>query len=283
MDDILLKIPGVLVIAGYVIGIAVPAYLISTNNPGNATLPFNEFIKLFNMHKGKEFKEVEEKTVNITGWEKIYLDLTIISGYLKITTSNDIKGKIIVKLLSVSETGSTDSYSINIDDAKEKIEIIAKNHGVGVEILVPKDKTLVINSVVKDGASNIEIDGETLSKLELSIIDGLALVKINNLESSKVVIRNSDSATFAELSYKYFTGKSRLTYECMGGMLSAKTYVDQKTKLLITTYDQGGYTHLFFNGKPINYYSDPDYDIAESFLSIEIRTYDGYANVGIER
>ncbi len=69
----------------------------------------------------------------------------------------------------------------------------------------------------------------------------------------------------------------------MGGMLNAKTYVDQKTKLSTTTYDQGGYTRLYFNGKLINYYYDPNYDVAESPLDVEIRTYEGYANIGIER
>lgn len=284
MDDTLLRILGVLVIAGFIIGIAVPAHLLFTNNPGNATLPYKEFIKLFNMYRGKGFKEVEEKTINITGWERIYLDLTIISGYLKITTSNDIKDKIIIKILSADKTASTDSYNIYIDKTKEKIEIISRNHDIGLDILVPKNKTLIINSVIKSGASNIEIDGETLSKLELSIMDGLALVKMNNLGLSKVVIRNFDSATFAELSYKYFIGRSWLIYECMGGILNAKTYVDQKTKLEIGSYEQNGYTHIFFNGKPLNYYySDLDYDIAESILNIGVRTYEGYVNVGIER
>jgi len=161
------------------------------------------------MYRGVEFKEADEKTINAANWEKIYLDLTIISGYLKITSATNVKDKVVVKILSSSETGFTKSYNIDIDDAKEKIEIITKTHGIVFEVFVPKDKVLVINSVIKKGASNIKIDGETLLKLELSIIDGFALVKINNLGLSRIIIRNSDAATSAEFSYKYFTGRSR--------------------------------------------------------------------------
>ncbi len=72
------------------------------------------------MYRGVEFKEADEKTINAANWEKIYLDLTIISGYLKITSATNVKDKVVVKILSSSETGYTKPYNINIDDAKEK-------------------------------------------------------------------------------------------------------------------------------------------------------------------
>ncbi len=282
MEELTNKLLGLIVLAGFVLGIIVPSYLIIRDDAGQATIPIRDIFKFTELITHKPTHLVKEETIETSNWTSINLELEIMSGTIMVETSPNVED-VVVKIYMSSIPVSIINYDITSEEPTNKICVRIDDSNTAIKLVIPTNKTRTLTGEINGGIARIDIDGKGIQEINLVVKGGLAWINIDGLGKSIIYMKVSGGAVYTDLNYKYFKGESRLSYECSSGLLNANIRLDSSTKIWIKSSMEGGYNRITFNNESIDYYKDKDYDSSISKILIEVNTTGGFTDIGIER
>ncbi len=281
MEDVVHRAIGALVIAGLIIGIITPLYLIANNMPGNngSLIDLTQMLsRLVSLAPRMNYNFIEEKEISINGTTALRLDINLLDAYIEVSRAP--VDTVIIDIYST--TSMANGYKVSFNEQSRDLNIMASSPTIKLVVQIPDNMTVKgLNLDMSNGIAKInmaEIKGPILFVIDNGILES----GLKNIVSNNTLIKMSNGVVKLTLGYSHIN-LSEIKIQINNGVFKASIRVPKNTMLKVTPTILNGVGHVSLNGKNITIYKDPEYDNSSSRLDCRITILDGYAKIDLAR
>ena len=281
MEDVVHRAIGALVIAGLIIGIITPLYLIANNMPGNngSLIDLTQMLsRLVSLAPRMNYNFIEEKEISINGTTALRLDINLLDGCIEVSRAP--VDTVIIDIYST--TSMANGYKVSFNEQSRDLNIMASSPTIKLVVQIPDNMTVKgLNLDMSNGIAKInmaEIKGPILFVIDNGILES----GLKNIVSNNTLIKMSNGVVKLTLGYNHIN-LSEIKIQINNGVFKASIRVPKNTMLKVTPTKLNGVGHVSLNGKNITIYKDPEYDNSSSRLDCRITILDGYAKIDLAR
>ncbi len=281
IEDVVYRAIGALVIAGLIIGIITPLYLIANNMPGNN----GSLVDLTQMLSGlvssaprMNYNFILEKEISTNSTNALRLDINLLDGYIEVSRAP--VHTIVIDIYSTTSTAN--GYKASFNEQSGALDIMARSSTIKLVVRIP-DNMIVkgLNLNMSNGIAKINIT-EMKGPISFIIDNGILESELKNIVSNNTLIKMSNGVVKLSLRYSPIN-LSEIKIQINDGVFKASIRVPKNTMLKITPTILNGVVHVSLNGKNITIYEDQEYDNGSSRLDCEIMILNGYAKIDFAR
>ncbi len=281
MEDVVHRAIGALVIAGLIIGIITPLYLIANNMPGNngSLIDLTQMLsRLVRLAHRMNYNFIEEKEISINNTNALRLNINLLDGCIEV-------GRAPVHTIVIdiySRTSTANGYKISFNEQSRDLNIMARSSTIKLVLRIP-DNIIVkgLNLDMNNGIAKINI-AEIKGPILFVVDNGILESELENIVSNNTSIKMSNGVVKLSLQYSHID-LSEIKIQINDGIFKASIRVPNNTMLKVTPNILNGFVHVSLNGKNITIYEDPGYNVNSSRLDCGITVLNGYAKIDFER
>ena len=280
-DDVILRVVGALVIAGLIIGITTPIYLIANNMSGNnsSLVDLTDMLtRLTGLAHHISYNFIEEKEIGVNGAHALRLDINLLDGYIEVGRGS--VNTIVIEVYSTSHTA--DGYEASFNVQSGDLHIMVKSPTIKLVVQIPSEMIVKgVNLDMSNGIAKINM-AEIKGPISFVIDNGILESELKNIVSNNTLIKMSNGVVKLSLQYSHID-LSEIKIRINDGIFKASIRVPNNTMLKVTPNILNGVVHVSLNGKNITIYEDPGYNDSSSRLDCGITVLNGYAKIDFER